>query len=50
MTEHLLDAAQVGARGQEVRGELSERVRAGLPEHVGALQNLAQDVVKALAP
>ena len=50
VAEHLLHAAQVGAAGKQVRGErVTEGVGAGLAEHVGAREDLAQQVVETLA-
>ncbi len=50
VAEHLLDAAQIGAGGEQMRGErVTERVGARLAEHVGAGEDLADDVVDALA-
>ncbi len=49
MAEHLLHAAQVGAGGEQVRGErVTEGVGAGAAEEVGAPQGPAEDVVQSL--
>src|SRR5450759_769907 len=50
VAEQLLHAAQVGAAGKQVRGErVTEGVGAGLAAHVGAREDLAQEVVETLA-
>src|SRR5450759_759067 len=50
VAEQLLHAAQVGAAGEQVRGErVTEGVGAGLAAHVGAREDLAQEVVETLA-